>query len=75
MGLFTKNWFKAAGVRAMKTIAQTAVSTVGTATVIENVDWKMIVSASILAGVLSMLTSIGGLPELNEVTGEVKRNR
>lgn len=72
MTLFTNNWMKAAGVRALKTVAQTAVATVGTATVIENVDWKLIVSTSVLAGVLSILTSIGGLPEIDETTGDFK---
>lgn len=57
-------WLKAAGIRAIKTVAQTAVATIGTATVIGSVDWKMVVSASILSGVLSLLTSVAGLPEL-----------
>ena len=52
----TKKWFKAAGIRAIKTIAQTAVATIGTAAVISSVDWTMVISASILAGVLSLLT-------------------
>ncbi len=57
-------WIKAAGVRAIKTIAQTFVATIGTATVLGAVDWKMVVSASVLSGVLSLATSIAGLPEL-----------
>ena len=61
-----KKWFKAAGIRAIKTIAQTAVATIGTAAVISEVDWKFVLSASILAGILSLLTSIAGLPELEE---------
>lgn len=61
-----KKWIKAAGIRAIKTIAQTAVATIGTATVMNQVDWKMIVSASILAGILSILTSVAGLPEVKE---------
>lgn len=61
-----KIWLKAALVRALKTVAQTAVATIGTAAVIASVDWKMVVSASILAGVLSILTSIAGLPEVKE---------
>lgn len=61
-----KIWLKAALVRSLKTIAQTAVATIGTAAVIASVDWKMVVSASILAGVLSILTSIAGLPEVKE---------
>lgn len=62
----TKKWFKAAGIRAIKTIAQTAVATIGTAAVISSVDWTMVISASILAGVLSLLTSVAGLPEVKE---------
>lgn len=59
-------WIKAAGIRAIKTVAQTAVASIGTAAVFSAVDWKMIVSASILAGVVSLLTSIAGLPEIKE---------
>lgn len=61
-----KLWIKAAGVRAIKTVAQTAVATIGTAAVISSVDWRMVVSASLLAGVLSILTSVAGLPEVKE---------
>ena len=61
-----KNWIKAAGVRAIKTVAQTAVATIGTAAVMGAVDWVMVASASALAGVLSMLTSVAGLPEVTE---------
>ena len=60
-----KNWAKCAGIRAAKTVAQTAVATIGTATALGQVDAKMVVSASVLAGVLSVLTSIAGLPECN----------
>lgn len=60
-------WFKAAGVRAIKTVAQTFVATIGTSTVLGSVDWKMVLSASVLAGVLSLATSIAGLPEIKEV--------
>ena len=61
-----KKWFKCAGIRAIKTICQTAVATIGTATVMEEVNWIMIISASLLAGILSLLTSIAGLPEVKE---------
>lgn len=61
-----KKWFKAAGVRAIKTIAQTAIATIGTSAVMSEVNWTMVLSASLLAGILSMLTSIAGLPELKE---------
>lgn len=64
--IFTKKWFKAASIRALKTVAQTAVATIGTAAVMSAVDWKMVVSASILAGILSVLTSLAGLPEVDE---------
>lgn len=59
-----KFWIKAAAVRALKTVCQTAVATIGTAAVMASVDWKMVVSASLLAGVLSILTSVAGLPEV-----------
>ena len=59
-----KIWLKAAGVRAIKTIAQTAVATIGTSAVLSSVDWRMVISASVLAGVLSILTSVAGLPEV-----------
>ena len=61
-----KRWIKAAGVRAVKTVAQTAVATIGTAAVLGAVDWRMVISASVLAGVLSLLTSIAGLPEVEQ---------
>jgi hypothetical protein len=57
-------WFKAAGVRAIKTVAQTAVATIGTAVAMGEVNWLLVGSASLLAGVLSLLTSVAGLPEL-----------
>lgn len=61
-----KKWFKAAGVRAVKTIAQTAVGVIGSSAIISEVDWRVVVSASILAGVVSLLTSVAGLPEVKE---------
>ena len=61
-----KKWVKAAGVRAVKTVAQTAVATIGTAAAIGEVNWPMVASASALAGVLSLLTSVAGLPELKK---------
>ena len=57
-------WWKAAGVRAIKTVAQTAAATIGTSAAIGDVNWLMVASASLLAGVLSMLTSVAGLPEV-----------
>lgn len=60
----TKKWIHAAGVRAVKTVAQTAVATIGTAMVLGDVNWIMVGSAAVLSGVLSILTSVAGLPEL-----------
>ena len=62
---YWKNWIKAAAVRAVKTVAQTAVATIGTAAAIGEVNWVMVGSASALAGMLSLLTSVAGLPEVN----------
>ena len=61
-----KNWIKAAGIRAIKTVAQTAVATIGTCAVLSEVNWITVASASVLAGILSLLTSLVGLPELEE---------
>lgn len=60
------DWIKAAGMRAIKTVAQTAVATIGTAVAMGNVDWVMVASASSLAGIVSLLTSVAGLPELDK---------
>lgn len=68
--MVNKAWLKAAGIRAIKTVAQTAVATIGTAAVINQVNWLMVVSASALAGVLSMLTSVAGIPEVETKEGD-----
>lgn len=66
-----KEWFKCAGIRAIKTVAQTAIATIGTAAVLGDVNWVMVASAAALAGVLSLLTSVAtGLPEMNNEKGE-----
>lgn len=59
-------WVKAASIRAIKTIAQTAIATIGTSAIMSQVDWKIVLSASLLAGILSILTSLAGLPEVKE---------
>lgn len=63
---YLKRWAKAAGIRALKTVAQTAVATIGTAAALGDVNWILVVSASALAGILSLLTSVAGLPEVEE---------
>ena len=62
----TKKWWKAAGIRAVKTIAQTAIATIGASAVLSDVNWIAVGSTSILAGVLSLLTSVAGLPEVKD---------
>ena len=64
--IFTKEWLKASLIRALRTIAQTAIATIGTAVVLSDVNWIAVISASILAGILSMLTSLAGLPEVEK---------
>lgn len=66
MGYDWKDWLKAAGIRALKTVAQTAAATIATAAVMSDVNWVMVGSASLLAGILSLLTSVAGLPELEK---------
>ena len=61
-----KKWIKCAGIRAVKTLCQTAIATIGTSTMLGGVNWTMVASASILAGILSILTSIAGIPEAKE---------
>lgn len=65
-----KEWLKCAGIRAIKTVAQTAVATIGTAMALGDVDWKLIISSSVLAGIVSMLTSVAGLPEVSTAEGK-----
>lgn len=64
--MISKAWFKAAGIRAVKTVAQTAVSLIGVGTVMSDIDWAMVASASLVSGILSLLTSVAGLPEVKE---------
>lgn len=61
-----KRWLKAAGIRAVKTMAQTAIATTSTAAVLSDIDWKIAISSTVLAGILSLLTSVTGLPELDK---------
>ncbi len=63
--IFTREWFVAAGIRALKTVCQTAIATIGTSAVISEVNWVMVGSSALLAGILSLLTSVAGLPEVD----------
>lgn len=63
--MINEKWLRAAGIRALKTICQTAIATIGTAAVMDQVNWTAVVSASLLAGILSLLTSLAGLPEVD----------
>ena len=65
MSEYWKDWWKAAGIRAIKTVCQTAIATIGTTAVMEQINWLAVGSASLLAGILSLLTSLAGLPELD----------
>ncbi len=65
MSDYTKKWWRAAGIRAVKTCAQTAIATIGTGALLSDVNWVAVASASVLAGVLSLLTSVAGLPEVS----------
>ena len=65
-----KKWIKAAGIRAIRTVAQTVAATIGTSAAMGDVNWQLVLSSSVLAGILSLLTSVGGLPELEENTKE-----
>ena len=69
MNNYCKNWAKAAAVRAIKTVAQTAVATIGGSAVLSSVDWRVVASASVLSGILSLLTSVAGLPEVKDGQG------
>ena len=64
MNNYWKEWFKAAGIRALKTVAQTAIATIGTTAVMSDVNWVLVGSSSLLAGILSLLTSLAGIPEV-----------
>lgn len=68
--VFTKEWFRAALIRSVRTVAQTAVATIGSSMVISDVNWAVVASASVLAGILSLLTSVAGLPEVKMLEGE-----
>jgi hypothetical protein len=69
----TKEWLKAAAVRAVKTMAQAAIAMIGTSAVIADIDWKLVLSASVVAGILSVLTSLAGLPEVDDTKIYVRK--
>ena len=73
MSVSTSKWIKAASIRAVKTMAQTAIGVIGSSALISAVDWKMVLSASVLAGVISILTSVTGIPEVPEEIGNTER--
>lgn len=73
--VFSSEWWKCSAVRAIKTAAQTAAATIGTSAVLSSVDWRMVISASVLAGILSILTSIAGLPEVSSSTSNNENNK
>lgn len=68
--ILNPKWWSAAGIRALKTICQTAIATIGTSAVISEVNWKIVLSASLLAGIISLLTSLAGIPEVDDITVE-----
>lgn len=68
--IFTKEWVKAAGIRALKTVAQSAIATIGVCAAVHEVDWILVASTSLLAGILSILTSLAGLPEVPNIEQE-----
>lgn len=68
MKTYWKKWIKAAGIRAIRTMAQTAIATIGTSAVISEVNWAVVASSSVLAGIISLLTSISGIPEVKKET-------
>ena len=68
----TKEWIRAAAIRAIKTMAQTAIATIGTSAFISDIDWRLVASASAVAGILSVLTSIAGLPEVKQEQEEIE---
>lgn len=69
----TKEWIKAAAVRAVKTMAQAAIAMIGTSAVMADIDWKLVLSASVVAGILSVLTSLAGLPEVDDTKIYVRK--